>query len=253
MKKKLLNLMLVAAMLLVAVPVVTAAPPPQEGGQDYVVVADDWLSKLSDKFLGDVLAYPAITFYTNQMNAEDDSYARITNSDVIEVGWKIYIPSPEEAQAYFGGQAASVGATGDTIKIGAVAPLSAPGSVTGGTTMRAAFEIALEEINAAGGVLGKPVELVLLDTEGLPERGTAGMERLISQEGVAGVVGEYHSAVAMTEMEVAHANNVPIVFAETWSDAITESQYPEVFRIAPMSSLTADTYVNFMDSTRRNK
>jgi ABC-type branched-subunit amino acid transport system substrate-binding protein len=248
MKKKLLNLMLVAAMLLVAVPVVAAAPPPQEGGQDYVVVADDWLSKLADKFLGDVLAYPAITFYTNQMNAEDDSYARITNSDVIEVGWKIYIPSPEEAQAYFGGQAASVGATGDTIKIGAVAPLSAPGSVTGGTTMRAAFEIALEEINAAGGVLGKPVELVLLDTEGLPERGTAGMERLISQEGVAGVVGEYHSAVAMTEMEVAHANNVPIVFAETWSDAITESQYPEVFRIAPMSSLTADTYVNFMDS-----
>jgi branched-chain amino acid transport system substrate-binding protein len=248
MKKNLLNMFLVMAMLLVAVPVVAAAPPPQDGGQDYVVVADDWLSKLADKFLGDLLAYPAITFYTNQMNAEDSSYAKITNSDLIEVGWKLYIPSAEEAEAYFTGQTASVGGTGDTIKIGAVMPLSAPGSVTGGTTMKAAFEIALEEINEAGGVLGKTAELVLVDTEGLPERGTAAMERLISQEDVAGVVGEYHSAVAMTEMEVANANNVPVVFAETWSDAITESQYPQVFRIAPMSSLTADTYVNFMES-----
>jgi branched-chain amino acid transport system substrate-binding protein len=247
MKKVLLNLFLVAAMLLVAVPVVAAAPPPQDGGQDYVVVADDWLSKLSDKFLGDVLAYPAITYYTNQKNAEDSSYAKITNSDTIEVGWKIYVPSSDEAQAYFAGQAVMAGETGDTVKIGAVLPLSAPGSVTGGSAMKAAFEIAVDEINAAGGVLGKPVELIMVDTEALPERGTAAMERLISQDGVAGVVGEYHSAVAMTEMEVAHANNVPIVFAETWSDAITESEYPQVFRIAPMSSLTADTYVNFMD------
>lgn len=248
MKKKLLNLFLVMAMLLVAVPVVAAAPPSQEGGQDYVVVADDWLSKLADKFLGDVLAYPAITYYTNQMNAEDDSYARITNSDEIEVGWKVYIPSAEEAEAYFAGQTATAGETGDTVKIGAVIPLSAPGSVTGGTAMKAAFEIAVDEINAAGGVLGKPVELVVMDTEGLPERGTAGMERLISQEGVAGVVGEYHSAVALAEMDVAQANNVPVVFAETWSDAITESQYDQIFRIAPLSSLTADTYVNFMES-----
>lgn len=245
--KKLLNLFLIATLLLVAVPVVAAAPPPQGGGQDYVVVADDWLSNLADKFLGDVLAYPAITYYTNQMNAEDSSYAQITDSNVIEVGWKIYIPSSEEAQAYFAAQQESVGATGDTIKIGAVAPLSAPGSVTGGTAMKAAFEIALDEINAAGGVLGKPVELVLVDTEGLPERGTAAMERLINQEGVVGVVGEYHSAVARAEMEVAHANNVPVVFAETWSDSITESQYPQVFRIAPLSSLTADTYANFME------
>jgi ABC-type branched-subunit amino acid transport system substrate-binding protein len=74
------------------------------------------------------------------------------------------------------------------------------------------------------------------------------MERLINQEGVAGVVGEYHSAVALAEMEVAHANNVPVIFAETWSDSITEAQYPQIFRIAPLSSLTADTFANFMES-----
>ncbi|UCC86450.1 MAG: ABC transporter substrate-binding protein [Anaerolineales bacterium] len=246
--KKLLNLFLIATMLLVAVPVVAAAPPPQDGGQDYVVVADDWLSNLADKFLGDVLAYPAITYYTNQKNSADSSYARISNSDEIEVGWKIYIPSSEEAQAYFAGQTTTVGATGDTVKIGALAPLSAPGSVTGGAAMTAAFEIAVEEINAAGGVLGKPVELVLVDTEGLPERGTAAMVRLINQEQVVGVVGEYHSAVGLTAKEVAHANGVPTVFAETWSADITRVQYPEVFRIAPLSPVVSSVDAEFVAS-----
>ena len=126
MRKHLFFLMVV---LMLVVPVTTSAAPLwQQGGEDYVVQADDWLSKLSDKFLGDVLAYPAITYYTNQKNAEDDSYAKISNSNEIEVGWKIYIPSQDEAQAYLTGGAESVGS--GTIKIGAVLPLSAPGSVT---------------------------------------------------------------------------------------------------------------------------
>ncbi|MFQ5592788.1 MAG: ABC transporter substrate-binding protein [Anaerolineae bacterium] len=248
LNKKLLSLFLAVMILAVAVPAVAAAPPQQDGGQDYVIVADDWLSKLADKFLGDIFAYPAITHYTNQKRAEDDSYAKITNSDEIEIGWKVYIPSAEEAQAYFAGQAATLGATGDTVKIGALAPLSAPGSVTGGTAMKAALEIAVEEINAAGGVLGKPVELVLVDTEGLPERGTAAMERLINQDKVVGVVGEYHSAVGLTAKEVAHDYGVPTIFAETWNQNITAVQYPEVFRIAPLSPVVSAVDAEFVAS-----
>jgi polar amino acid transport system substrate-binding protein len=100
MSKKLLNPMLVVMMLAVLVPTVLAAPPVQEGGQDYVVVADDWLSKLADKYLGNPFAYPTIMSATNQKNAEDDSYAEITDPDLIEIGWKIYIPSAAEAEAY---------------------------------------------------------------------------------------------------------------------------------------------------------
>jgi branched-chain amino acid transport system substrate-binding protein len=237
--KKVLNLFLIATMLLVAVPVVAAAPLPQGGGQDYVVVADDWLSKLADKFLGSVLAYPAITYYTNQKNAEDESYAKITDSNVIEVGWKIYIPSPEEAQAYFDAQVTSVGATGDTIKIGGVGPLSAPGAVVGGIAMKFAMELAVKDVNAAGGVLGKPLELVFADTEGLPERGGAAAERLVTENGVVAITGEYHSAVGLVELEVCHKYGIPCLFSETWSDKITESGYPEVFRIAPASSMNS--------------
>jgi ABC-type branched-subunit amino acid transport system substrate-binding protein len=245
--KKHFSLFLIAAVLLVAAPAVAAAPPQQDGGQDYVVVADDWLSKLSDKFLGDVLAYPAITYYTNQMNAEDDSYAQITDSNVIEVGWKIYIPSSEEAQAYFSGQTISAGETsGETIKIGGFGPLSAPGSYQGGTEMRQAAELAVDEINAAGGVLGRQVELIFGDTEGLPERGTAVTERLITQEGVVALTGEYHSGVALTEMEVAHKYGIPVVFAEPWADEVTGSGYPEIFRVAPSIEFYSSIATNYI-------
>ena len=239
--KKQVVLLLIA--LLLAIPATSMAAPPAQS-EDYTVQADDWLSKLADKFLGDVLAYPAITYYTNQKNAEDDSFAQITDSDVIEVGQKIYIPTAEEAQAYFDGATESIGE--GTFKMGVIVPLSAPGSVTGGTAMKAAYEIALEEVNAAGGILGQQVEMILLDTEGLPERGTTAMERLINQEGVTAVVGGYHSAVGLAAKEVAHDNHVPVVFAETWNDDITGAGYEEVFRIAPRSSDVAKIDAEFI-------
>jgi len=86
--------------LLAGLVAVLAAPPLQEEGQDYIVVADDWLSKLAEKYLGNAMAYPAIVEYTNQKHAGDASYAEITDPDLIEVGWKIYIPSAEEADEF---------------------------------------------------------------------------------------------------------------------------------------------------------
>jgi nucleoid-associated protein YgaU len=64
-----------------------------------VVQADDWLSKLADKFYGDPLAFQAIADATNAKNAADSSYAKIDNVNIIEVGWKLCIPGAGEAQA----------------------------------------------------------------------------------------------------------------------------------------------------------
>jgi ABC-type sugar transport system substrate-binding protein len=100
MVKKLFNLLLIVSMLAVFAPAVAAAPPAQGGGQDYVVVKDDWLSKLADKYLGNKLSYPAIMSLTNDKAAKDSSYAKIANPDQIEVGWKLYIPSGDEATAF---------------------------------------------------------------------------------------------------------------------------------------------------------
>jgi len=133
-----------------------------------------------------------------------------------------------------------------TIRIGGLGPLSSPGWVEGGIAMQFAMNLAVLHINEAGGVLGKPVELVFGDTEGLPERGAAVAERLITENKVVALAGEAHSAVALAELEVAHAYGIPVVFAETWSDAITETGYPEVFRIAPASTMNSRVSANWL-------
>jgi raffinose/stachyose/melibiose transport system substrate-binding protein len=115
--RKLFNLLVVISMLMVFVPVVAAAPPAQAKGQDYVVVKDDWLSKLADKYLGNQLSYPAIVALTNEMAAKDSSYAKIDNPDRIEVGWKIYIPSAEEATAYMATYKPAAAAAGNKVTV----------------------------------------------------------------------------------------------------------------------------------------
>lgn len=105
----------------------TLAPAPTlaQGGitceQDAVVQADDWLSKLAEKFYGDVLAYTAIADATNAQNATDPSYARITNVDVIEPGWKLCIPSVAATEAMMGSIASQTTQAMDSLVAGAKA------------------------------------------------------------------------------------------------------------------------------------
>ena len=66
---------------------------------DVIVQADDWLSKIADKFYGDVLAFEAIARATNAKATTDDSYATIEDVNVIEPGWKLCIPNTADAEA----------------------------------------------------------------------------------------------------------------------------------------------------------
>jgi branched-chain amino acid transport system substrate-binding protein len=125
----------------------------------------------------------------------------------------------------------------DPIVLGWVGPLSPPGGYAEGTNMKNAAAIALEEINAQGGVLGRPVKIVYEDTRGMPAEGRTAAERLTQQEGAVACFGEFHSGVALAEMEVFHKYGIPFMACDVWSDAITAKGYPEVFRNAPALSL----------------
>jgi spermidine/putrescine-binding protein len=99
--KKTVNLIMILTILISMVILTPAQALAQEEivcEEDVVVQADDWLSKLADKFYGDVLAFPVIAEATNAKAATDSSYATIANVDVIEVGWKLCIPSATNAQ-----------------------------------------------------------------------------------------------------------------------------------------------------------
>ncbi len=81
--------------------IASAAPTPQSFNcvKEYTVQADDQLSKIADKFLGNLLAYPTIMVATNQQHNTDVSFAQIANPDRIEIGWKLCVPNQSAAQA----------------------------------------------------------------------------------------------------------------------------------------------------------
>jgi hypothetical protein len=75
------------------------SPQAELCAEVYTVQSTDWLSKVSEKFLGDITAYPAIVNATNLLHQSDPSFATIDNPDIIEAGWKLCIPVTSEAEA----------------------------------------------------------------------------------------------------------------------------------------------------------
>jgi branched-chain amino acid transport system substrate-binding protein len=125
----------------------------------------------------------------------------------------------------------------ETIRIGWVGPLSPPGGYAEGTNMKNAAALAVEQVNSKGGLLGRQVEVTYADTRGMPAEGRTAAERLVQEDKVAAVFGEFHSPVALAEMEVFHRYGTPFMACDVWSDQITAKGYPEVFRNAPAVSL----------------
>jgi branched-chain amino acid transport system substrate-binding protein len=84
-------------------------------------------------------------------------------------------------------------------------------------------------INDSGGVDGRPIELVIEDTQGLPEKARAAVEKLITRDKVVAITGEHQSSAALAGIEVAHRYHIPYINTNGWSDVIREKGYPEVF------------------------
>lgn len=125
----------------------------------------------------------------------------------------------------------------EPITLGWVGPLSPPGNFAGGQEMKYAVELGVEEINKAGGINGRPLKVIYEDTKGQPAEGSAAAVRLVTRDNVAAIFGEFHSSVALAEIEVAHKNGVPWVGTDVWADGVTAAQNPEVFRLSPANSL----------------
>lgn len=130
----------------------------------------------------------------------------------------------------------------DTIKIGVVGPRTGPAAATG-KAFEEGIAIALDHINAKGGVLGKKVEVVFEDTGGVPEKAAAAFEKLATRDKVPIVVGESHSSSALAQIEVANRYKVPFIICEAWHDDITKKNYRWVFRAGPVNSGVVDFYI----------
>ncbi len=99
---------------LLAAGTVLAQPP---AGEPYTVQAGDELGKLAEKVYGDPLAYPAIVKATNAKAAEDDSFAVITDPDVIEIGQKLWLPTSGGSGETGGAMAPAAPANGSRLTV----------------------------------------------------------------------------------------------------------------------------------------
>jgi branched-chain amino acid transport system substrate-binding protein len=168
---------------------------------DVVVQADDWLSKVAEKFYGDPLAFPAIADATNAKAASDDSYATIADVNVIEPGWKLCVPSGADAQAMLGAAVATAPAASgpasypDVFKFGAILNLSGP-TAAQGEQFRRGLELAIELWNSEqGGIDGIPIEGIFEDHQGTPAAAVTAARKLIDVDGVTVLANVYSSPV----------------------------------------------------------
>ncbi|WP_435862978.1 ABC transporter substrate-binding protein [Streptomyces massasporeus] len=141
---------------------------------------------------------------------------------------------------------------GASVRIGALAPLTRPGWVQAGQHLVAGMELAVREVNDAGGIAGRPLELVVRDTAADPRRAEAAVEELAGL-GVAALAGEYHSVVARAAAARAHALGLPYLCSSAVLDALTEQPTDRVARLSPPQSRGWRLYADFLLGAGRSR
>ncbi|MBB4217886.1 branched-chain amino acid transport system substrate-binding protein [Rhizobium sp. BK212] len=107
-----------------------------------------------------------------------------------------------------------------TIKLGLVAPMSGPNARYGAFSMHGA-ELAVKDINDAGGVNGMKIELLNADSQGTPVEGVSAARRLIDQDGVDFIIGDVSSSVTLAIQPVAEDAEVLLLNAASSNPKIT--------------------------------
>ena len=94
--------------------------------------------------------------------------------------------------------------------IGNSGPVTGPAAF-GGKAIRMGAELAVEDINAAGGVLGQELEFIQYDDAGAPPRGVDNVRRIGLSDNCVAMIGGYHSTVALAQRDPIHEIGMPYV------------------------------------------
>jgi len=131
-------------------------------------------------------------------------------------------------------------ALAESVKVGVVLPLTGS-QAKFGEIEKLSFDLALEEINAAGGINGKKLELVMEDDTGRPEVGRSVVEKLITKDKVIMIGGGYSSSVTYAVAGVCQQNQMPFLVNTGSADKITTSGWDYIYRLNPPVSKYADS------------
>lgn len=122
-----------------------------------------------------------------------------------------------------------------------------------GEMKKFAYELAQEEINAAGGINGKPLKFVFEDTGAKPETATTIVEKFITVEKYPIVAGAYTSQETYAIAGVAQKYKVPYLVDTGAADKITQQGWDYIFRLNPPSSMYASGLNSFLEEVVKPK
>jgi branched-chain amino acid transport system substrate-binding protein len=124
----------------------------------------------------------------------------------------------------------AAGVCQNTVKIGIILPLTGSQAAFG-EALKNGYLIALDEINAKGGVLGRKLELNIYDDQSKPEQAVMGVSKLVDQDHMPIVLGSFSSESTKAMVPAITQRQVPLVIPAANADNVMDSKSPWVFRV----------------------
>ncbi len=134
----------------------------------------------------------------------------------------------------------------EVFKIGSPLPMTGAGAAFG-EKFKKAYSMAIDEINAKGGINGKKIELVIDDTQAKPAVAVTNAKKLISSDKVIALVGGWSSGVALAVGPVAQDNKTPYLLEHPALDDITRQGHDYVFRLQPTTGMYSAALEDFLE------
>lgn len=133
----------------------------------------------------------------------------------------------------------------NTIKIGVITSLTGSQAAFG-EAHKNGYAIALDQINAKGGVLGKKLELDFYDDQSKPDQAVQGVSKLVDQDHVPVLIGPYSSENAKAMINPVIQHQVPLLIPTATADNVMDSKSPWIFRICAGANDYAKKTIEFL-------
>ncbi len=134
---------------------------------------------------------------------------------------------------------------GNTVRIGVITSLTGSQAAFG-QAHKNGYTIALEELNAKGGINGKKVELDYYDDQSKPDQAVQGVNKLVDQDHVPIILGSYSSESTRAIVPVVTAKQVPLIIPTAVADNIMETGSQWIFRLCAGSGDYARATLDFL-------
>jgi len=142
-------------------------------------------------------------------------------------------------------------ASSDTIKVGEFASMTGSEATFGQSSHRGTA-LAVEDLNASGGVLGKKFELLMEDDQSQAGQPATVVRKLISSDGVVAVLGEVASSRSLEAAPICQENRIPMISPASTNPKVTETG-DYIFRVCFIDPFQGTVMANFALRTRHLK